>query len=48
VRERVHALRPVERNGRDGLIDLIQQLLAHPCSFLCSIVVPALRGQARP
>ena len=33
VRERVHALRPVERNGRDGLIDLIQQLLAHPCSL---------------
>src|SRR5205807_2318364 len=51
VRERVHALRPIERDGRDGIVDLIQQLLAHPCSFVgtpCRDAVTATLSGSSP
>src|ERR1700730_17581128 len=35
VRERVHALGPIERDGRDLIRDLIAQLLAHSASSRC-------------
>src|SRR5262249_49045988 len=33
VRERIHSLGAIERDGRDALLDAVDDLLAHPSSF---------------
>src|ERR1700738_3924577 len=45
--ERIHAIRPVERDGRDLVLDLIKQLLSHPASlmFVARIERSEIRGQ---
>src|SRR5215471_11740699 len=35
VRECVHALGPIERDGRDAFLDAVKDLLAHPSSSRC-------------
>src|SRR5215471_3195326 len=35
VRECVHALGPIERDGHDAFLDAVKDLLAHPSSFHC-------------
>src|SRR5262249_4715869 len=45
VRECVHALGPIERDGRDAVLDAVKDLLAHPSSSRCC---GPYRAGARP
>src|SRR6266516_147620 len=46
VRERVHPLGAIERNGRDALIDAVNDVLAHPSLLLASATVVVPGGRA--